>query len=105
MEGHLDFNNFDRILNEYLGIDKDYIKTDSGKEMLKNTKKAVKKICEKYKGQDIEYIFESDYIVGRASGLPYYYDTSYPLAINYMDVEFVEDIDGIVVYRKKGSDK
>lgn len=100
MEGHLDFNNVDKIIKEYLGIEEGNNTID-----LKQLKKDIKKVCDKYKGQDVEYILEGDYICGRASGMTYNYNTKYPLAIEYEDIEFLDNINGIVVYKRKESNE
>ena len=99
MQDKFDYNNIDKIIKEYLGISEDNDTID-----IKQLKKDIKKVCDKYANQDIDYILESDYIFGYA-GDKYEYDTSYPLGVNYSNIEFIEDMNGIVVYKKKGRDK
>ena len=98
MNERFDYNNVDKIIKEYLGVSEDNDTID-----LKQLKKDIKKVCEKYSAQNVEYILESDYVFGYA-GDTYEYDTTYPLGVNYKDIEFVDNINGIVVYKKKGSD-
>lgn len=90
---YLDYNNVDKIIKDYLLVNE-----FSGLE-IKSLKKDIKKVCDKYGDRkDIDYILESDYIFGRANDY-YEYNTQSPLGIKYDNIELIDNINGIVVYK------
>lgn len=85
LKWHLDKERINYICKEYLGIEDDYIL--SNLDFIYDVIKSVYSIIDKYKNdkRNIQYIFECDYEEGRAGE----------------NTNFIENVNGIVVYEAK----
>ena len=86
-KAHLDKNKINYIVREYLGCETEYILDNL--DFIYQLIDDIYKVIDKYKNdtRNIQYIFESDYEVGRASD-------------NYDNVRYLENFNGIIVYEK-----
>ena len=85
MKRHLDYENIDYIIREYLMLSDEYISL-LDIDMLKEN---IKYIINKY--NNVDYMLESDFELGLASD-------------NYDDIKILENKNGLIIYKEE-SDK
>jgi len=86
------------IVKEYLGCDNDYILDNL--DFIYQVIDTVYYIIDKYKNdkRNIQYIFESDYIEGRASdNINNNWENIEDI---YTDLKYIENVNGIIVYEE-----
>ena len=86
---HLDHNELDYIISEYLGLSKEYLSLVN----IDTIKNDVKYIIDKYGNNNIEYILTADFEVGYAS------DNFDNITRTYSNIKVLEDVNGIIVYK------
>ena len=87
---HLDYNNMNYIIKEYLGLSDEYLSMIDI-DMLKQD---IAYIINKY--NDIDYMLESDFELGFAS------DNFDRNNRTYKDIIVLENKNGIIIYKKVG---
>ena len=87
---HLNYNNMDYIIKEYLGLSDEYL----GMLDIDTLKQDIVYIINKY--NDIDYMLESDFELGFAS------DNFDRKSGTYKDIIVLENKNGIIVYKKVG---
>ena len=92
---HLDYGELDYIITEYLGLSEEYLELVDI-DIIKND---IKYIINKYKNDNIEYILISDFEVGYVSD-NFDYQTQ-----TYSDINVLENVNGIIVYKHKESEE